>query len=557
MSQLNVHLHQPHINRAAFDQYLPYLQSLVAKKDEKSTHLYLLPELFLAGYPPMDLCFDPDYQNCMQKLLKELDSFFQSLASNHHFLIGALEYSEQGLFNSLLYARGGEHGRFIYRKESLPNYDIFDEKRYYQKGENQRAQIEIEDFKIGLLICEDLWAAIPTNRWSHDLDLIASFNASPYHLSKGQQRIARVQELHQKTNLTPIAYVNSVCAQDELIFDGASFLMENKQIQVLKSFQADGLCYQLNKQDQKKVYADCPAHPRLKSASVTEVLSDLQCEELLQALCFGLQEYAQQCGFQKFLIGLSGGIDSGVVAAIARLSLKDCQHIEAVYLPSQFSSSLSLSLAQTLSQALDIELKHFPIKFLHSTLQREISQYYGEKLEGLSDENIQSRLRGLLLMTRANQTGAMLLNTSNRSELAVGYSTLYGDSIGALSVIGDLYKTEVYQLAHYMNRKYGLIIPQEMIDREPSAELRPDQKDSDSLPNYQELDLLLERIHNCEHSLEKLVELGHQRETVIQVKNLVHKAQFKRQQFCPILKIKGQSFGLGHRMPISSAWNLK
>jgi NAD+ synthase (glutamine-hydrolysing) len=278
--------------------------------------------------------------------------------------------------------------------------------------------------------------------------------------------------------------------------------------------------------------------------------SDDYCAEVIQALCFGLQEYAQKNKFKKFLVALSGGMDSALVLTLAKFSMTADQSIEAIYMPSQYSSSLSYELSAQLCQNLNIPLRSFPIKFLHSMANNAFSQTLSAPLTGISDENIQSRLRGLIIYTRSNQTGAMVINTSNKSELAVGYSTQYGDSVGAISLLGDLFKSEIFQLADYINRTYKMVIPQEIIMRPPSAELREGQKDTDSLPDYPILDGILECILSGRYDVQRIVELGGKKDTVEKVFNLYRNSEYKRYQFCPIIKIKARSFGFGYRVPL-------
>ena len=279
-------------------------------------------------------------------------------------------------------------------------------------------------------------------------------------------------------------------------------------------------------------------------------LTKKQCEETIEALCFGLQDYTQKCGFNSFTVALSGGMDSGLVLTLAKLSLKEGQKLEAVYMPSQFSADLSTQLAQDLCKQLDVPLTILPISELHDHVREHFTRFYKNPLEALADENIQSRLRGSLLYARSNQVGSMVINTSNKSELAVGYSTLYGDSVGAISLLGDLYKSEVYDLAEYIFETRKLI-PRGYMDRAPSAELRENQEDQQSLPPYEVLDAILEGLLSYRHSVKELVGMGLPEADVKKVYGLYTKSEYKRNQFCPIVKIKAKSFGFGYRVPIT------
>src|SRR5690606_16453870 len=265
---------------------------------------------------------------------------------------------------------------------------------------------------------------------------------------------------------------------------------------------------------------------------------------------FGLREYARKCGFQNYLVAVSGGIDSALVLALAKLALLPGQKLEAIYMPGFFSASESYDYSAQLCENLAIPLRHLPIKFTHSALRNQFMDVFSQELTGPADENIQSRLRGMLLYTRSNQTGAMVINTSNKSEIAVGYSTQYGDSVGAISLLGDLYKSEVYALAHFLNRRHNHVIPSGIIERAPSAELRADQTDQQSLPDYDQLDAILEGLLSYRMSVKELHALGFDHTVVTKVHDLWRKSEYKRRQFCPIIKIKAKSFGFGYRVPI-------
>lgn len=259
----------------------------------------------------------------------------------------------------------------------------------------------------------------------------------------------------------------------------------------------------------------------------------------------------KKCGFDKISIALSGGIDSAMVLAISHLALNDASRLEAIYMPSKFSETLSRELSEEICEKLGVRLRHFPIKFLHSTVKAQFHQHLNKEVEGLTDENIQSRLRGLLIYARSNQEGSLIINTSNKSELAVGYSTLYGDSVGAISLLGDLYKSQVYQLAKYINKFVDNLIPLGLIDRAPTAELRDNQLDSESLPPYERLDPMLEGLLSGGKSTKDLLQMGFDQEEITKVSSLYTKSEYKRNQFCPIIKLQAKSFGFGDRNPIT------
>ena len=363
----------------------------------------------------------------------------------------------------------------------------------------------------------------------------------------------------------PFAYVNRVGGEDEILFDGASFLISGDKIIIEgKSFEKDLISSDIPDEKVNQIEADFAENPENtwealfqpnfsfeKKLPTLPDLTDEKCESLIKALGFGIQEYAAKTGFNKFLVALSGGIDSALVVALVQLSLKEGQSLECIYMPSKYSAQMSYDLSAEMCEKINAPLKVMPIKFFHSAIQAAFVDSFGEAMEGLTDENIQSRLRGALLYGRSNQTGRMVLNTSNKSELSVGYSTQYGDSVGAISVLGDLYKTEVFSLCRYINKYHGNIIPELIIDRPPSAELREDQEDSQSLPPYERLDAILEGILSYRLTLEEIVKMGFEQEEVKKVFGLYQKSEYKRAQFCPILKVKTKSFGFGYRIPIT------
>lgn len=576
---MQINLHQPHINIADFQLIQEYLFNSFNKSNQKELHLY--PELMTSGYPLQDLVLQLSFIKQHEQLMDSLRNHLRKkpLPENCAHLFGGLEY-EMNEGNNLphkirnvIYCAQNDEIKVLYAKRLLPNYDIFDEQKYYTAGTSPEI-FKFNDLKIGLLICEDMWASgfhqiDPVTdlynfcqQKNHQLDMVLNLSASPYTRDKFESRLKRAQEISTKFQ-APFYYVNRVGAEDEILFDGRSFAVAGEQLLGKAAlYEADILKLALKKYnitaskvDETINYSSWEGQFRTKldktkSPPVIAPWSDEYCHEVIKSLCFGLQEYAQKSGFKKFLVALSGGMDSALVLALTKLSLKDGQELEAIYMPSQYSSSLSWELSFDLCQKLQIPLKSFPIKFLHSAAKNAFREHYSE-LTGLADENIQSRLRGMLLYTRSNQTGSMVINTSNKSEIAVGYSTQYGDSVGAVSMLGDLFKSEIYQLAEYINRAFNGLIPEGIITREPSAELREGQIDSQSLPPYDILDAILEGILSFQYDKDSLIKLGFESETVEKVFNLYRKTEYKRYQFCPIIKIKAKSFGFGYRIPLS------
>ena len=565
---MKIHLHQTHQTIADFTEIFTYLhQQLLSGK----SGLHLFPECYLNGYPLQDLCLQQSYIDHYQQILRKIDQFCgqMELDSDTLFLLGGLEYQRsasgipQKIFNALYTLSPGQPLVAVYRKQLLPSYDIFDESKYFTPG-IQNKTLYFQKKKIGLLICEDMWPSLayqrdPISQWVEDqeqLDLIINLSASPFHLEKAESRIRRAQEISHLLQ-APFAYVNRVGGEDEILFDGGSFVANGDDVLVqCPYFHADHQSLDLphsQKSLPSKATTTINAETtlpnweslfaaRLNKKNPSRLLPwpPQQLEMAIQAMQFGLQEYARKNGFQRFLLALSGGIDSALVLAVAKLGLRPPQSIEALYMPGPFSSHLSYELSQELCQNLGVPCKTLPIKFLYATCRNTFITSLETPLTGLADENIQGRLRSTLLYARSNQTAAMVLNTSNKSELSVGYSTQYGDSVGAISLLGDFYKSEVYQLAHYLNENHAAPIPLGIIQRPPTAELKADQKDSDWLPEYPVLDAILEGLLSYRMNPEDLIQFGHQRQDVEKVVYLHTQSEFKRAQFCPIYKNSGQ-----------------
>ena len=572
---MRIKLHQTHHTLADFKGILQYLESI---PKEPSEVIHIFPELFLTGYPLKDLCLTQSFIEAYENFLVSLKAWAQKRDKLEVFLMGGLAYekSPTGLplkIRNVVWMM--EDGALVdlYTKRLLPNYDIFDEKKYFSPGESSKI-ITIHGFKLGIMICEDMWPSSihrfdpgaelhqELQKNQQTIDLLVNLSASPFNIGKQEKRIARGLELSTAFDV-PFLYVNRVGAEDEVLFDGQSFVAQNPDVLVQgKIFESQVLDFEIEKRIPKlsnynikseNTWENLFAASLVKSKPLPKVqkLTKDDLFEVKKALEFGFQDYARKCGFNKFTVALSGGIDSALVLTLIRLSLKPGQTVEAIYMPSQYSATLSYELSNSLCQNLGINLYSLPIKFYHATMKNNFLDIFGQPLEGLANENIQSRLRGALLYSRSNMINSMVVNTSNKSELAVGYSTLYGDSVGAISLIGDLYKSEVYDLAQYLNEIHPGIIPSGIIDRAPSAELRENQKDEDSLPAYSRLDAILEGILSYRLSFKDLKEMGFDEGELKKVFNLYAKSEYKRYQFCPIIKIKAKSFGFGYRIPIT------
>jgi NAD+ synthase (glutamine-hydrolysing) len=520
--------------------------------------LLLTPELCLCGYPPRDLLLNPSFIEAMNLTLQKLA---EDLPTNLAVLVGTVVKNKEAhitggknLFNSIALLEAGKVQQYFH-KRLLPTYDVFDENRYFQPG-LQASYFTLDDINIGVTICEDLWndeefwgkrsyAVNPIADLSIlGVDLIVNLSASPYTVGKQKLREAMLQ--HSAVNFKqPVIYTNQVGGNDDLIFDGCSFAV-NQYGEIVcraKGFQPDLVLVEFD-----EIQRDL----QLGSLSSTDESED---EEIWQALVLGVKDYIQKCHFSKVILGLSGGVDSALVAAIATAALGK-ENVFGVLMPSPYSSQHSISDALALGKNLGIKTHILPIGELMQGFDHTLADLFAGTEFGIAEENIQSRIRGNLLMAIANKFGHLLLSTGNKSEMAVGYCTLYGDMNGGLAVIADVPKTRVYSLCHWLNsHNQTEIIPQNILTKAPSAELKPGQVDQDSLPAYDILDDILERLIHNHQSAAEIVAAGHDAEIVNRVLQMVARAEFKRRQAPPGLKITDRAFGTGWRMPIASKIN--
>jgi NAD+ synthase (glutamine-hydrolysing) len=578
---MQINIHQTHHTLGDFEAIERYLRQQFSHPKTHGIHVF--SELFLTGYPLMDMVLQRPFIRHYQLYIERINQWSLHEWKSEEdivLLLGGLRYEFDTaqlpvrIYNTVFELRPGQALKSLYNKKLLPNYDIFDEEKYYTAGD-QVGVVKYNNESYGILICEDMWASTfhhvdPVQElYEHceqqklKLRAIINLSASPYFLQKQVKRIDRAQEISRLFG-SPFIYVNKVGAEDEILFDGGSFVSTDEKVIIeAKRFQKDILSLEcpptftstpkakMNPENTWEALFKTHWQIQEKQQPILHHLTTPDCEELIQALCFGFQDYAQKNGFRRFSVALSGGIDSALVLALAKLSLTSEQEIEAIYMPGLYSSPQSWELSEALCKRLGVRLRHFPIKFAHSSLRNAFRENFGQTLEGLSDENIQSRLRGMLLYTRSNQWNSMVINTSNKSEIAVGYSTQYGDSVGAISLLGDLYKTEVFELSRYLHQNYEELIPEGIITREPSAELRENQTDSQTLPPYHRLDVILDGLLSYRYSVEEIVDLGFERNEVEKVYGLYQKSEYKRKQFCPIIKVKSKSFGFGYRVPIT------
>ena len=529
----------------------------------QNTRLLLTPELSLCGYPPRDLLLYPRFIDSMKQ---QLDAIAQQIPTEIAVLVGtvtanphATSKGQKPLFNSMALLEGGKVEK-IFHKRLLPTYDVFDEDRYFQTGDEINIfSLELpypsnENLNIGVTICEDLWN--DEDFWgkrSYEInpiadlvkagvDLIVNLSASPFTVGKNKLREEIL--LHAVTrHQIPIIYVNQVGANDDLIFDGNSIAL-NKDGEIVahgQRFESDLVIVELDENNNLV--------SRSTSRKETEKTEE---EEIFQALVLGVRDYARKCGFTKVLLGLSGGIDSSIVAAIATVAMgKD--NVLGILMPSPYSSDHSITDAIALVNNLGIKSQKLAIKEGMEAYDHILQPLFADTEFGVAEENIQSRIRGNLLMAISNKFGYLLLSTGNKSEMAVGYCTLYGDMNGGLAVIADVPKTKVFDICRWLNRDRE-IIPANVISKPPSAELKPGQVDQDSLPPYEVLDDILDLII-CQHQSEaEVIDAGYEPEVVKRIMKLLSRAEFKRRQAAPVLKITDRAFGTGWRMPIASKW---
>ena len=529
--------------------------------EEKEADILIFPELALTGYPPEDLLLRESFVGKNFAVLEELAEFSSSTSGVVGFVDRNLDDNhtdkqKRDIANAAAIIQNGDV-KGIYHKCFLPNYSVFDEARYFAKGNNPGNVFWYEDIGIGISICEDIWIedGPSSQQVENGASLIININASPYDQNKTDLRKELVVKQANKLGV-PIIYLNMVGGQDELVFDGGSFVVDGK----------GEIIYQAQQFEEELFYIDLDLEvkeqPKGSILEIRQKVSELDLpqsaqllsknESLYAALKLGLFDYVSKNNFEKVLVGLSGGIDSALTATIAVDSLGS-DNVVGVALPSKYNTEESLVDARLLAENLDIEFKVIEIEEIVNIFRNTLKESVNDELGQTTDENIQSRVRGNILMALSNQTGAMVVSTGNKSEMAVGYSTLYGDLAGGFALLKDLYKTEVYNLANFRN-SISSVIPQNTIDKEPSAELRPDQFDKDSLPEYELLDEILRMYIEEDSSSEKIISTGIDESIVYDVLSKVDRNEYKRKQVAPGVKLTEKAFGKDRRMPITNTY---
>jgi len=535
IAQINYHI-------GNFEGNFASMKDAVDQAKAEGADIVCFSELATCGYPPRDFLEFEDFIRLSEKTIDKLIALTEDIA----IVVGAPTRNPvpegKDLYNSAYFLYEKEI-KYIQHKALLPTYDIFDEYRYFEPAK-EFGVVDFKGKKIALTVCEDIWNIANENplyticpldeMMGHKPDFIINTSASPFSYTQADERKAIIKANVARYKL-PMFYINHVGAQTEIIFDGGSVVISPNG----------------------KIYEELPYFTQaLKTYCLEEVMQGVQnaeqdvskIEKIHDALVLGIKDYFGKLGFKKAILGLSGGIDSAVTAVLAQRALGK-ENVRVLLMPSQFSSDHSVNDARALAENLGIQYDIIAIKDLFDAFMVKLDPMFSGLEFNVTEENIQARSRGLLLMAMSNKFGNILLNTSNKSEMAVGYGTLYGDLAGGISVIGDIYKTEVFALAAYMN-KDGEVIPINTITKPPSAELRPDQKDSDSLPEYEILDTILYQYIENRKGPKEIVAMGYDAALVKRILRLVNISEFKRYQTAPVLRVSKKAFGVGRRMPI-------
>lgn len=569
LAQINTTVGDIHGNERKIVEYIKQAKQACAD-------LVVFPELSVTGYPPEDLLLKPQFIRDNIESVNRIANQCRGITA----IVGFTDAQKGNVYNAAGILHGGRVAG-IYHKICLPNYGVFDEKRYFESGDHPLV-LELRGVKIGISICEDIWIpeGVPdAQAIKGDAEILINISSSPYHAGKGRER-ERMISSRARENGSSIAYLNLIGGQDELVFDGLSFIFDEKGKLLLQGnqFEEDFLVFDVDvdrvrrhrtrdrgfqrrlqtfqsNYDIETLRLRTGGQKRKKPATRRKPTKRLQyLEEIYQALVLGTCDYVKKNGFQKVVIGLSGGIDSALTAAIAADALGG-EHVVGVTMPSQYSSPGSVTDSERLASNLRIELKHISIRKAFDVLRGMLKEDFGNVPEDVTEENIQARVRSIIIMALSNKFGWLVLAPGNKSEFSMGYCTLYGDMAGGFAVIKDVPKTLVYKLSRFRNRAAGSkIIPQSIIDKAPSAELKPDQKDTDSLPPYEILDPILEAYVEQDKSIQEIVAMGYNKALVKHVAVLVDRNEYKRRQGPPGIKITPRAFGRDRRIPITNRY---
>lgn len=544
------------------------IKKSIKEAKSKRADLAVFAELAICGYPPKDLLLQNGFVEMCEAALKKIAKDCKGIAA----IIGGPSYNRskigKPLFNSAFFLAEGRIKSIIH-KTLLPFYDVFDEYRYFEPSKENKV-ISYKGTKIAVTICEDIWNQYPAyeNRYNHirfplkemkagKADCIINISASPFSYTHREERLKMACKTSSAYK-TPLFYVNNIGTNTDLTFDGSSFVVDKKGHLVgeLARFEEDIKVFELKN---KKILGKIKSTPSKTNSPIKQIQSvwynaketddNKTTASVYHALVLGIKDYFRKTNVKKAVLGLSGGIDSAVVLTLAIQALGK-ENVMSVILPSQYSSKETMEDAMELLKNTGSPYETILIEPGVKAVNESLSTIFKGLKSDITEENIQARIRGLLIMAVSNKTGALMLNTSNKSELAVGYGTLYGDMGGALSVLGDLYKTQVYRIAQYVNEITGGFIPDSILMKAPTAELRSNQKDTDSLPEYDILDQILVQYIEQHKSNSEIKVKGANKMLIEKIIHMVNKTEFKRHQFCPILRISPKAFGVGRRMPI-------
>ena len=557
MAQINAFVGDLEHNRA---EILAYIN----KACDLGADIVSFPELSITGYPPEDLVLKPRF---VKDNIAQVSEIASAMPDNIVAVVGFVDSVEEKLYNSAAVLFEGKI-RAIYHKKHLPNYGVFDEKRYFEPGEGY-VVFELSGVNVGVNVCEDIWFTDPTKTLVDfgGAELMVNINSSPYSIDKLPKRKENLEQ-RSKENSVFVAYNNMAGGQDELVFDGAAMLFapSGELIAQGKSFEEDLIINDLQFPETKKQPKPVPAEiakqfttfsinisGEKKSIELSTVCAQLNREEAIyKALLLGVGDYVSKNKFQKALIAVSGGIDSALCLTVAADALGS-ENLQALYLPSAFSRNESQEDALALAKNLNVSIKEISIEDLFQKYLEELKLHFEGTSFGAAEENIQARIRGNIAMAFSNKFGYLVLSTGNKSEFSVGYATLYGDMAGGFSILKDVYKTEVYRLAKYRNT-ISPVIPERILTKAPSAELRPNQKDQDTLPPYELLDKILKLYVEEFKTASEIVATGFPKPEVIRAVCMVDASEYKRRQAPPGIKVTPRAFGRDRRMPITQGY---
>ncbi|MCG6937670.1 MAG: NAD+ synthase [Gammaproteobacteria bacterium] len=513
------------------------------RASQQGADLVVFPELALTGYPPEDLLYRQGFLRQVKHECKRIQQSLKNNVGDTGVIFGLPHEHSASLYNAAVLISNGIIRQY-YFKQSLPNYSVFDEVRYFVAG-HEIAVIDVRGYKIGLLICEDVWQeSVVKQAKNAGAQAIVVINASPFHIDKHAERIAMLQN-HAKQFAVPIMYLNMTGGQDELVFDGDSLVVNRRGELIARAglFEADTIELRFDGEDVTS-----------RQQAITEAPDETVSAEAMiyKALLTGVRDFVHQNGFSRVIIGLSGGVDSALTLAIAVDAL-GADNVHAVMMPSRYTADISLQDAEAEAEILGVKYDVIAIENVFNSFLTSLAPVFKGAPVDTTEENIQARCRGVLLMAISNKTGSMVLTTGNKSEMAVGYATLYGDMCGGFAPIKDVCKTLVYKLCRYRNG-VSAVIPERVLTRPPSAELREDQCDQDSLPDYDVLDRILELSVEQDKPVDDIVAEGIDRETVLKVITLVQRNEYKRRQSAPGIRITRRAFGRDRRYPITSGF---